>query len=407
MTIDAAPSADTESATVPTEAGRAGRRLGWGLGAMTGLVLCAALTAGSAYAASAGGTARGLAGTLAAAVGAFCAWRLGAASACGTGAAPPDGRHAPVAFDSSENRQGAAVMVREVVPMWCRQLETARGTAEEGLGNLLATFSALSENLNVLSQQAVGAPALAAPGAVDDAVRSHHPALAALQAPSERAFAQRDEAVAALSACAASLNQLQQHAKQAREIARHTRLVAFNASIEAQRDRSEGGSQAIAVEIRGLAQRMAETGEHVEHLAHGLLEQVTAVHRRGAVSDTTPDELRMEIALRARDALAALLGTTATGAMGGGLQGAAESLREQIDNTFTGFQFGDRLSQMLSIVGNDMEQFTRWVAVHPHATATDAAEWLAALQASYTMDEQRSSHHGNVHVDRGSEIEFF
>ena len=62
---------------------------------------------------------------------------------------------------------------------------------------------------------------------------------------------------------------------------------------------------------------------------------------------------------------------------------------------------------MLSIVGNDMDEFTRWVAMHPDATAADAAEWLAALQASYTMDEQRSSHHGNVHVDRGSEIEFF
>ena len=32
---------------------------------------------------------------------------------------------------------------------------------------------------------------------------------------------------------------------------------------------------------------------------------------------------------------------------------------------------------------------------------------LAKLEASYTMEEQRSQHHGNVHIDRGSEIEFF
>lgn len=403
MTIDAAPSADTGSAAVPRDRAGPGRRLGWGLGAVTGLAACVVLTVGPA----AGTLGGGASGSLAAALGAFCAWRLGAASASHRGAPGGDARHAQATFDPSENRHGAAVMVREVVPMWCRQLETARSTAEQGLGSLLAVFSALSENLSELSRLAVGAPALAAPGAVDDAVRDHHPALAALQAPSERAFAQRDEAVAALGACADSLSQLQQHAKQAREIARHTRLVAFNASIEAQRDRSEGGSQAIATEIRGLAQRMAETGEQVEHLARSLLEQVTAVRQRGAVSDTTPDELRMEIALRAREALAAMLGGTVAIAGGGSLQGVADALRDQIDNSFTSFQFGDRLSQMLAIVGNDMDQFTRWVALHPHATATDAAEWLAALQDSYTMDEQRSSHHGNVHVDRGSEIEFF
>jgi hypothetical protein len=72
------------------------------------------------------------------------------------------------------------------------------------------------------------------------------------------------------------------------------------------------------------------------------------------------------------------------------------------------FQFGDRVSQMLDIVANDMIRTSPagWPPTR-YATQTDAAEWLAALEASYTMDEQRAQHHGNVHVDRGSEIEFF
>ena len=49
----------------------------------------------------------------------------------------------------------------------------------------------------------------------------------------------------------------------------------------------------------------------------------------------------------------------------------------------------------------------RWIAQNPHPPATEAAQWLARLEASYTMEEQRSEHHGNVHVDRGSEVEFF
>jgi methyl-accepting chemotaxis protein len=47
------------------------------------------------------------------------------------------------------------------------------------------------------------------------------------------------------------------------------------------------------------------------------------------------------------------------------------------------------------------------VAHNPTATQSDAAEWLAALESSYTMDEQRSHHHGNVHVKRSSGVQFF
>ena len=60
-----------------------------------------------------------------------------------------------------------------------------------------------------------------------------------------------------------------------------------------------------------------------------------------------------------------------------------------------------------AIVAIDMTNFARWVQENPYATQSDAAEWLAALEASYTMDEQRSIHHGNVHVDKTAGVEFF
>ena len=50
-------------------------------------------------------------------------------------------------------------------------------------------------------------------------------------------------------------------AKRAREIGRHTRLVAFNASIEAQRSgtsRDDSSSQAVAMEVRMLAGRIGD-----------------------------------------------------------------------------------------------------------------------------------------------------
>ena len=268
----------------------------------------------------------------------------------------------------SGGRVGAEVMVSQVVPVWGKQLDITRVAAADGLGLLLDGFSQMAGALGTLASQIEHSQVSVAPGAVDAALAPDSPAQAGLQgllAPSQRAFAQRDAAVAQLVNCHHAMQELRTLGRQAREVGKHTRLVAFNASIEANR-----GSQA-----------------------------------QGSGAQAVANETRM---LAARTALNDLLG-----AMGGALRSsgdvkaAAETLSQQLEETFVHFQFGDRLSQMLDIVAKDMQNFARWVAANPYATQSDAAEWLANLEASYTMEEQRSQHHGNVHIDRGSEIEFF
>lgn len=325
-------------------------------------------------------------------------------------AAPPSNTQAARSGPQAGGRQGSEVMVAEVVPVWSRQLEVTNAITSEGLGNILNLFSEMSGSLHTLTQNLANFEVKAEPGTLDQSVRREAPALDALTSASARAFAERDAAVAELTRCADALGELQQLAKQAREIARHTRLVAFNASIEANRSRTatEGGAQAVAVELRSLAARMSQTGDRVERVVVELLGSIRKVRRQSEVSETTPEALRLEIDLRAREALAAMLG-----AIGASLQGsdavaqASQQLREQLDAVFVHFQFGDRVSQMLHIVANDMSNFARWVQENPRATQNDAAEWLTALEASYTMDEQRSIHHGNVHVDKTAGVEFF
>ena len=307
-------------------------------------------------------------------------------------------------------RHGAEVMVSRVVPVWSRQMEVTRDAASEGLAQILETFATMSGALGTLTDNLSNFAVHADPGAVDSAVRRESPALGALAAASQRAFDERDAVVAELGRCATGLAELQQLAKHTRELARHTRLVAFNASIEANRqgNRAAGGSQAVANELRMLSTRMGETGDRIERVVQALSASVGKARREGEINDTSPEELRLEIDLSARQALQALLG-----GLGSSLQSSTEveqasrTLRDQLDAAFVHFQFGDRVSQMLNIVANDMTNFVRWVAANPRATQTDAAEWLAALEASYTMHEQRATHHGNVTVDVGSNVDFF
>ena len=357
------------------------------------------------------GGALGLAGALAAAV--FLPAMLRPAHADSTAAASADNTSATAEPRVSGGRVGAEVMVGQVVPVWGKQLDVTRVAATDGLGDLLNTFSQMADSLNLLGEQlARNNPTLEA-GAINGALADNTPgqaALAALLVPSQRAFAQRDSAVAELTRCANAVGELRQLGRQAREIGKHTRLVAFNASIEANRgsQASDSGSMAVANETRMLAARMGEVGEQIERVVARLDRTLAPERLRGEISDTPDDELRLELDVRAREALNVLLGSLGAAMQNSGeVKASAEAVRAQIEATFVQFQFGDRISQMLHVVGSDMQKFARWVSANPYATQSDAAEWLASLEAKYTTGEQRSQHHGNVHIDRGSEIEFF
>lgn len=71
------------------------------------------------------------------------------------------------------------------------------------------------------------------------------------------------------------------------------------------------------------------------------------------------------------------------------------TLREHFELLLMGLQFGDRLNQMLDLVGADMARFVGWLQHDAAARSADAAQWLAALEARYTMPEQRARHHGS------------
>jgi methyl-accepting chemotaxis protein len=71
------------------------------------------------------------------------------------------------------------------------------------------------------------------------------------------------------------------------------------------------------------------------------------------------------------------------------------------------FQTQDRLSQMLGCVMDDMNRLNDWLQQGGDLSASQAGEWLARLDASYTMEEQRSEHHGNTSIKREAAVEFF
>jgi hypothetical protein len=68
-----------------------------------------------------------------------------------------------------------------------------------------------------------------------------------------------------------------------------------------------------------------------------------------------------------------------------------------LEPIYVGFQFQDRLGQMLENVSHDMQRFTDGLAEHDQADAAAAGRWLERLERSYTMEAQRRQHAAPTH----------
>lgn len=82
-------------------------------------------------------------------------------------------------------------------------------------------------------------------------------------------------------------------------------------------------------------------------------------------------------------------------------------MQTQCENALHGLQFGDRMSQMVEVLHQDTERFVRHLPQMSQAQAADAQAWLAALEATYTTDEQRLYHHGQAFTPQQSKVEYF
>ena len=62
---------------------------------------------------------------------------------------------------------------------------------------------------------------------------------------------------------------------------------------------------------------------------------------------------------------------------------------------------------MLNLVIDDMQKLVMWLNGAEDAAAHHPVKWLERLEASYTMEEMKASHHNLVSVEKSSGVQFF
>lgn len=83
---------------------------------------------------------------------------------------------------------------------------------------------------------------------------------------------------------------------------------------------------------------------------------------------------------------------------------------EQVERMYIGFQYQDRISQMIALLEGDIARLQQ-VLDGGGQQVPDLQAWLDGLEAQYAMSEQRQNHAGAGHagtdVDDGKETTFF
>ena len=91
-------------------------------------------------------------------------------------------------------------------------------------------------------------------------------------------------------------------------------------------------------------------------------------------------------------------------------QHETQSVAQQVDRMYKGFQYQDRISQMLTLIEGDIARLQQTFS-GPADGVPDLADWLLRLESQYAMTEQHQDHqstHAGDPADHGnSETTFF
>lgn len=207
---------------------------------------------------------------------------------------------------------------------------------------------------------------------------------------------------------------LQKMAKDVGDIAGQTNLLALNAAIEAARAGEVGrGFAVVADEVRKLSNMSGETGRKISVTVESVNKAIAStlqISEQYAKQDT-------EMVNSSEQIIGRVLGQFQSATSS--LSDTSDRLREEsvkangeIEDVLVALQFQDRVSQVLTLICNDLEKLKEHIEECKHGvggSSFDARTWLGELSQTYTMPEQHAVHHGKrpALADSPTEITFF
>ncbi|WP_396270840.1 methyl-accepting chemotaxis protein [Ideonella sp.] len=302
-------------------------------------------------------------------------------------------------------------LARQVVPIWRRNVDTARLHAEQSMTALLESFGSVSAELDQ-ALSVSGSDLSMDSESLDTLMQRHAPDVERLLQSTRQIALVKNTMMTGVTELANSLEEMLRLSKEIQTISRATRLLALNASVEAARASGAGASASgfavVAQEVRNLANQSRQAGAALgKHLAD-MQERVRLIRQQGAHLNTSDDELVLQSEQNARHLVGGLLASISDVSRAQRtLREAGTQVQSEMERILVSLQSQDRMSQMLVSVTDDMTRLQDWLEGGEDEAASSIPRWLERLEASYTMEDLRSSHHETAQVNKSSSVEFF
>lgn len=296
-------------------------------------------------------------------------------------------------------------LIAQVLPIWSRQIETARSQTEVSVVELSNRFGKIVDDL----QNNIAAANEAAGDLGQN--RGEHGFIAVFNESSQQLNSVIESLQASMDSKNGMLdhinnlnnyvNEMNQMAADISNIAKQTNLLALNAAIEAARAGNHGrGFAVVADEVRNLSIMSEETGKKI---GERLSEVAQSIH---AVVDVTQQSVAND-----RQSLKTSEETikTALNNLRNNIEGISKSasllrnsssdIQLEIEDVLVYLQFQDRVSQILNQVVDNQSTLTQEIEQQLNqpgdSNKASLDNWLARMKSSYTMQEQHDNHNPN------------
>ncbi len=294
----------------------------------------------------------------------------------------------------------------QALPIWSRQIETARVQTEDAVTALAARFSGLVDKLEAAvaaSQGAAGGLAGAGEGGVLAILSQSETELTAVIRSLEAALRSRSAMVEEVRKLTGYTRELETMAMAVAEIAAQTNLLALNAAIEAARAGESGrGFAVVADEVRKLSSLSSDTGKKMTEkvgIINSGINSVFEVSEKSAKEDAQSvagsDAAIRNVLSRFQDVTSRLSGSAEL------MQKESTGIRDEISDVLISLQFQDRVSQILSHVRGNLNGLHEHLVRYQQERVTqdqprpiDSKAWLDEMELTYATEEQRRNHRG-------------
>jgi len=302
-----------------------------------------------------------------------------------------------VALDSTEAspmddavREG---VYAQAIPIWARQVESARRQTEEAIVSLSQRFEGIVNRLDSAlgSGEESGASAIT----VDAQEGERH--LAQVIEALKLIQQSRDALAEDIRALVKHTDELRKMSGDVESIAFQTNMLALNAAIEAAHAGEAGkGFAVVAHEVRALSEAARTTGKRITGTVGLISSALTEIGAKNEKVSSRDQQAVADSQQHIRTVLERFNQRTASlAAAAQQSQQAGEAIKGEVCESLVQLQFQDRVGQILQNVVDGMQHVEALpVDVGSSNAADKVREHMEGMARTYTTDEQRQIHRG-------------